>query len=165
MKPEFYFVRYEVEFITIWLQGLISRHDRTSVVAGNKCVVGESSGKNENLLQALDQIKVAEGAMETIDVGLAVRGHQDGPDSGDAGGIDRNNLLPESLLSCGQFQLVDLGGHLAGAVNVQGAAVLIPGDRLVSGFKTIHDSRLAARCGIEIAFLVGANSRHPLAIR
>jgi hypothetical protein len=41
--------------------------------------------RRENLLQALDEIEVCEGSMETVDVSLRVRGHEDRSDRGDAG--------------------------------------------------------------------------------
>ena len=53
------------------------------------------------LLQAFDQVEVAQGSMEAVDIGLAVGRHQDRSDGRDAGGIERGNLFPDGFFSCG----------------------------------------------------------------
>ena len=55
--------------------------------------------KGENLLQAFDQVEVAQGAMEAVHVGFSVGRGLDRSDGGDASSIDRNNLLADSFLS------------------------------------------------------------------
>lgn len=57
--------------------------------------------ENENLLQAFDQVEIAEGAMETVDVSLSIRCRLNRSDGGDAGGVDWDNLLAHSFLPRG----------------------------------------------------------------
>ena len=109
----------------------------------------------ESLLQALDQVKVAESAVEAVNVRLPVRCDQNGPDGGDSGGIEGDNLFPDAFLSRRQLQLVNLGGHFAGASQIDGTAVLIPGNGQISRLQAIDGSRIASRRRIVVAFLIG----------
>src|SRR5271155_791595 len=102
--------------------------------------------------------------METVDIGLAVRRHQDWSNRRDAGGIERSNLFPDSFLARGQFQSISLGGDFAGSVQVNGAGVLTPIDGYVAGFHAAHGSRLTPGGRVEVAFLVGTNSNDHLAV-
>src|SRR5208282_5917526 len=106
------------------------------------------------LLEAIHKIKIAQRAVEAVDVGVAVGRHQDGADGGDAGGIERGDLLPDSSLSSIYFDAVNLGRDLAAAVKENGAAVLTPIDGHVSGFHSIDWTGIATCCGKQIALLV-----------
>jgi len=63
--------------------------------------ISTSTKFDQDLLQTFNQIQIAEGAMEAVDVSLPVRRHLNWSDRRNARGIDRNNLFPDSFLSRG----------------------------------------------------------------
>src|SRR6185295_11188892 len=118
-----------------------------------------------NLLQAFDQVEIAQSAVEAVDVRLSIWCCLNRSDGGDAGGVNWDNLLPNSFLARGQVQLVNLRRHFTGAIEINGTPVLVPDDGDVSRVQAVNDARIAARSGIEVALLVGAGSHHQLAVR
>ena len=60
--------------------------------------IGQYS-RNPNLLQAFDQVEIAERAVEAVDVSLSVGRCLDRSDSGNTGGVNGDNLLGDSFLS------------------------------------------------------------------
>ena len=103
--------------------------------------------------------------MQTVGVSLAIRCHQDRSNGGNAGWIDWHNLLPVRFLTRGQVQLENLGGHFADPINIDGPPILIPTDRQVSRFQTLHDSRIASSRRVKVALFIGTDTDNLLAIR
>src|SRR6516162_4938218 len=83
-------------------------------------------------LQPFDKVEVGEGSMIAIDVGLAVGRHSNGADPFDAGGIRRHELPPKGSRSRRQVQPKQLGGQVAGTIDVEGVPVQCPFYRLFS---------------------------------
>src|ERR1700726_2546873 len=97
-----------------------------------------------NLLQAFDQVEVAERAVEAVDVCFAVGGHEDGTHCGNSSWIKRGNLFPDGFLPRSEFQSINFGGDLAGPVEINRVGVLAKVDGNVARLHTVYQARIAA---------------------
>src|SRR5215472_18481004 len=88
-----------------------------------RSVEGSGTRLGSESLQPFDQVEVGEGSMIAVDVRLAIGRHSDGTNPFDAGRVGWHKLPPKGSASRGQVQPINLGGQLAGAIDVKGVTV------------------------------------------
>jgi len=100
-----------------------------------------------SLLQAFYQVQIREHSVVAEDTGLGVRGHQDGADGFDSGGIGGEKLAPQGAFSGLQIQAIDARGQLSRLIDVERVAVGGVGNRLFAGVEAGNHARVAASDG------------------
>ena len=117
------------------------------------------SAPSETLVQALDEVEIGQKPPVAIDVGFAVGRGKHRTNKFDSGGIGRHELSPESSISTGNVQSVNLGWQITTTVYVQGMAIRSPSNRHFSRLQSFNWLRIAGRNWKEITFFVGADGR------
>src|ERR1700687_1244693 len=95
------------------------------------------------LLEAFNQIKVAEGSNVAVHISLGIRGHDDAVNGIDSSGIGWIQLLPYLPLSGRYVDLAHLGWNLTVAKDKQGPSIRRPAGRGFIGLDARNQGRLA----------------------
>ncbi len=117
------------------------------------------------LFQPFHQIQIRQIAVVAEDDGFGVRSHENRADIFYAGRVAGHQVLPEGAAAAVRIDAIDVGGYIAGLIDLERAAVGAPGDGLLAGIDAGDRAWLSTIHRIEIDALVGADRGHKLRIR
>src|SRR5580765_3337376 len=95
------------------------------------------------LLQSFNEVKIGQQSAVAVHVGVAVWRGKNRADKFNSGRIGRHEFSPESPITGGDIQAVNLGRQITTAVHIQGMAIRSPGDWHFSRLQSFNRLRIA----------------------